>query len=277
MKIKCIVGLILISFLLACTPPPKDIDLSTFMVTMERTACFGPCPIYKVTIHGNGEVFYDGEQYVQGTGKKELRISEKDIQALKNEINKAGFFSLKDNYDFEVTDLPTTITTITLDGKTKSVRNYYGAPDRLKILEKKIDELSGISDLIKPTRFGFDEVIFLEKKACFGPCPVYEVAFYQDGHIEYEGFEHVNATGKLESTLDTDDFINLFKEILSKGFLSLEDNYLKEVEDAPTQTILIQYAGISKRITYNIDPPKVLLEIEDRINEVTGAKQLVGE
>ena len=31
------------------------------VITLERTACFGTCPIYTITIYGDGRVVYDGE------------------------------------------------------------------------------------------------------------------------------------------------------------------------------------------------------------------------
>jgi len=277
MKKICIIGLFLINFLVACTPAPQDIDLSTFVVRMERDPCFGPCPIYEVTIHGNGSVYYEGTAYVQGIGKKELLIPQEDVRALIDEIYKAKFFLLKNNYDAPITDLPTTTTTVTVNGKTKSVRNYYGAPQRLITLENKIDELSGISFQIEATRFPYDDVIFLQKTVCFGPCPVYEVAIYEDGHIEYEGFEYVNVTGKQQATLDPDAFYDLYYDLKDLGFFELNDSYLVEVEDAPTQTIFVQLGGRSKEIIYNIDPPKVLLEIEALIDNITGTNQWVGD
>ena len=35
------------------------------LIHMQRTSCFGTCPIYAVTIDGRGAVTYDGERFVR--------------------------------------------------------------------------------------------------------------------------------------------------------------------------------------------------------------------
>ena len=53
------------------------------------------------------------------------------------------FFSLRNSYDASVTDLPTVITSITIQNETKTVSNYADAgPNRLHDLELKIDEIT---------------------------------------------------------------------------------------------------------------------------------------
>jgi hypothetical protein len=46
----------------ACSAAPEPAaDYSNMVITLERTACFGTCPIYRLTIQGNGQVVYEGE------------------------------------------------------------------------------------------------------------------------------------------------------------------------------------------------------------------------
>ena len=40
------------------------------VITLERTACFGVCPVYKLTIYGDGRVLYDGIRFVRTEGPK---------------------------------------------------------------------------------------------------------------------------------------------------------------------------------------------------------------
>lgn len=46
----------------------SDTDLKTLMVRMERIGCYGNCPAYTVTIHGDGRVEYDGKSHVKENG-----------------------------------------------------------------------------------------------------------------------------------------------------------------------------------------------------------------
>ena len=125
------------------------------VITIERTACFGSCPIYAAEIHADGEVVYRGKEFVKEIGERRFKISQKQIQEIIQEFQRIDYFSLKDKYDADengmsVTDLPTTITSICLDGKTKKIVNYYGAPKKLEQLEDKIDSLSGLYKYLSP-------------------------------------------------------------------------------------------------------------------------------
>ena len=60
---------------------------------------------------------------------------------------------MKNKYEFDengmsFTDLPTTTTSISLNGKYKKVVNYYGTPKELNELENKIDEVAGLKKFI---------------------------------------------------------------------------------------------------------------------------------
>lgn len=110
------------------------------IITMERTVCFGSCPDYTLTIYGNGTVIYDGRNFVAVTGRQTSTIPQEDVRELIRSFYSVGYFSLRDEYVEQVTDLSTTTTSITIDGQFKQVINYYGAPESLRQLENKIDE-----------------------------------------------------------------------------------------------------------------------------------------
>ncbi len=115
---------------------------SDVVITLERTACHGKCPVYKLVIYGDGNVVYNGEAFVKVKGEHTSRIPEAQLQELLAVFDQTQYFSLQDEYTASITDLPTVKTSITIDGKTKYVVNYYGAPEELKQLEMKIDEIS---------------------------------------------------------------------------------------------------------------------------------------
>ena len=43
-------------------------------VTLERTPCFGTCPVYTVAISRSGEVTFDGKRHVAHTGQATATI-----------------------------------------------------------------------------------------------------------------------------------------------------------------------------------------------------------
>ena len=125
------------------------------LITIERKSCFGSCPAYSAEIFPDGTVNYHGKYDVRITGDKSHRIANVLIEKLIKAFEDINYFSLKDEYRFDenglsYTDLPTTITSLSLNGKYKRIVNYYGAPMDLDKLEDKIDQLGDIYQYIGP-------------------------------------------------------------------------------------------------------------------------------
>ena len=49
--------------------PTTENSYADLLITMERTPCHGTCPVYKLTISGNGEVTYEGHNFVEVEGE----------------------------------------------------------------------------------------------------------------------------------------------------------------------------------------------------------------
>jgi hypothetical protein len=149
---KRLISLLLGLSLAACGlgGPAATPDAAGAVITLERAACFGTCPIYKLTLHGDGRVEYLGGQYVAVIGPRTGAISPAQVQELLAAFNRAGYARLADAYTAPATDLPSTITSLTLNGQTKTVNNYGGcvidfpgkAPQALCDLETQIDTVT---------------------------------------------------------------------------------------------------------------------------------------
>jgi len=114
------------------------------VITLQRTACFGTCPVYKLTIRGDGSVTYEGRKYVRIVGTRQSTIDRAAVAKLVQEFADAGYFGFGDRYRSRfVSDQPTVFTSLTMSGRRKSVEDYWGAPAALKALEQKIDDLAG--------------------------------------------------------------------------------------------------------------------------------------
>jgi hypothetical protein len=125
------------------TAAPNGLD--DVVITLERTACFGSCLVYTLTIYSNGTVVYEGEEFVATKGRVETTISQEKIKQLILGFEEVDYFSLNNDYiERTITDAQTVITSITIDRKTKTIEHYHGdlnAPEQLTKLENKIDEI----------------------------------------------------------------------------------------------------------------------------------------
>lgn len=122
---------------------PKIRDWTSLHIRLERTVCLGTCPSYSVEISGDGSVVYQGRACVAETGERRAQIPANEVRDLFAKFQDADFFTFRDRYEAQVTDNPTTTTSIAFDGKSKSVVDYVGAsagmPHKVTALEDAID------------------------------------------------------------------------------------------------------------------------------------------
>jgi hypothetical protein len=130
------------------------------LITLRRTNCFYTCPDYLVTIFADGTVTFEGYANVRVKGTTQTKISREKMQLLVAAFVKAKYFSLRDSYSLPEdgckiynADADSAITSIIIDGKTKSVTHYLGCHRRnlkaLFDLETKIDEVANTKQWIE--------------------------------------------------------------------------------------------------------------------------------
>ena len=111
-------------------------------IQLRRTPCYGTCPVYHVTIRGDGHFKYVGERHVQRQGRYTGRVHPWHLKKLAQFLREAGFMDLEDRYFTPITDQATVYTTVTLDGVTKEIEHYANAgPPSLWAVEELIDLL----------------------------------------------------------------------------------------------------------------------------------------
>lgn len=111
-------------------------------ISLERTPCFGGCPIYKVTLKPDGTVIYDGKRFVEKIGKYEGQVTPEDVIKIRDVATKLDFWKLKDKYTAQITDMPSAIVTIDAGDKKKTTDNYGGqGPTELWAIEQLIDKV----------------------------------------------------------------------------------------------------------------------------------------
>jgi hypothetical protein len=128
-------------------PFPKVQDWNSIKITLERTVCYGMCPSYKVELHGDGTVLYEGRSSVAVKGSQSASVPQANIAELVKLFEQADYYSLRSEYKSGITDNPTQTTSIEIDGQRKQVVDYVGLylgmPVSVTKLEEAIDRLSG--------------------------------------------------------------------------------------------------------------------------------------
>lgn len=129
---------------------------------MQRTACYGQCPIYRVEIHADGRVTYTGVDFVKVKGLRESRIAPDDVARISAALRKVKFAQLREKYQVEgdgcgkmATDFSSVLFAVTAAGKTKNVAFYTGCrgpaipAEDLVGLAQAIDAIAGTAELVK--------------------------------------------------------------------------------------------------------------------------------
>lgn len=111
-------------------------------IGIERSACFGTCPIYTFTAKSDGTFHYKGVEHVERKGEFSGTIPFWHFHRLAQFIRDSDYMEFENGYTRMVTDNPTTITTVVMNGKRKTVSNYASAgPTKLWAIEQLIDDL----------------------------------------------------------------------------------------------------------------------------------------
>jgi hypothetical protein len=124
------------------TQPTAWQEVSDVEIKLERWGCYGECPVYEITISGNGTVVYRGYRYVMLEGEQVDLISQQLVEDLLEDFEEIDFYSLPDYTSSPATDMPKTSLSLSIAGNAKTLRHNYGdrnAPKELSALERKID------------------------------------------------------------------------------------------------------------------------------------------
>jgi len=109
-------------------------------IGLERTVCYGTCPIYSVVLKSDGSVQYVGEEHVSHIGTRKGEIPPSEFNQLAEFLIDSGYMTLETEFPSGITDLPSAFTTAVVNGKRKVIQNVGGlGPVKLWALEQAID------------------------------------------------------------------------------------------------------------------------------------------
>lgn len=123
------------------TAESSSINDTALFMSLQRTPCFGTCPVYVVTVWQDGGAVYQGGQNAARVGRFVGHLDQVQRTALLRRAQELGFFTLEDRYDGEVTDLPSTIITVVAGERRKQVLGRVGFPPAFKHFRSYADSL----------------------------------------------------------------------------------------------------------------------------------------
>jgi len=106
--------------------PFPEVRREEVVITLTRTACFGPCPAYRLTIHGDGRVRLQARAGALIEGDHDYRIPVERVDALIARFRAADFWSLEPRYEAPITDQASATLTFAAGANEMTVMDYAG-------------------------------------------------------------------------------------------------------------------------------------------------------
>lgn len=108
---------------------------------MEKTACFGQCPVFVMKFYANGTVELNAKENLPQLGLFEMKLSKQDIKEFEAQLRTMNFCGLEEIYGSNAMDFPSTFVRYSCEGETKSVEAVTEIPENLQNFILTIDKL----------------------------------------------------------------------------------------------------------------------------------------
>lgn len=113
------------------SPQEKSADRNLY-IRIQRTGCYGRCPIDKVELLPEGTVRYEGERFVPRLGVYTRQLSQAELARAEQLLREGNFAQYEEVYDNPgISDLPSIILTYRIDGQERSITCRTGCPPSL--------------------------------------------------------------------------------------------------------------------------------------------------
>lgn len=120
----------------------------------------------------------------------------------------------------------------------------------------------------KGYRYSAEDVIEMERGACFGTCPVYDFKIDGLGRATFNGKTFVKLEGAFEKQFTAEETNELFDAFKKSDFWSYENEYTAPVTDLPTTWLSFYFMDRSKKIRCYYDIPVRLVNLIHDVEEL---------
>ncbi|HNR08536.1 MAG TPA: DUF6438 domain-containing protein [Saprospiraceae bacterium] len=110
------------------------------LIEMDKSPCFGLCPVYRLTVYRDGLMKMDAKQNMKISGLHTLQLNKADIASLRSKLEKMGLEKYQEEYREPVADAPSTELRYYIDGKPKRIFTNFIFPAPLQKITEELDQ-----------------------------------------------------------------------------------------------------------------------------------------
>jgi hypothetical protein len=114
----------------------------------------------------------------------------------------------------------------------------------------------------------------IERTACAGTCPVYQIEVWDDGAVRYDGRAHVEVLGQAEARLSAAELARVRAAFEEGRFTAMQPPPLVVI-DLPT-TILGYRNGERMHVIQYLGAPPEMQRLEHELETTVGASRWIG-
>lgn len=111
------------------------------IIEISKGACFGRCPVYTMTVYGQGLVSYEGKRFTDKVGIYTKQLLEVEYTQLFKAFKDANLWQYQDEYNSRIPDLPMITIHYFNKGSQKKIMGKEGRPETVMGLEKQLDAI----------------------------------------------------------------------------------------------------------------------------------------
>jgi len=131
------------------------------VIVLQRHTCERHCPVYRVTLFGDGTVIYFGQYYVRRMGVVLGHVDREAFQKLVETAKRIDYFNLKSEYgyhetsgcEYRIPDGPIVSISVTVGSQSHGVIHHHrcggSIPAQLTEFEDEIERVANIARFTK--------------------------------------------------------------------------------------------------------------------------------
>lgn len=134
--------MMILAALISCQTGKKSASSAAPFVEIKSGACFGFCPVFRLTVRNNGLVEYEGMRFAEKAGLDSFQLTKAELAGLRKKVRQVNLWQYPDRIETQVADAPFVTLTAFRDGQSKSVVGSIDRPAPLLELETLLKNLA---------------------------------------------------------------------------------------------------------------------------------------
>lgn len=137
---------LVLAVLISCKTGEKTARQRAPFVELKSGACFGFCPVFRLTVRNSGLVAYEGIRFAEKIGLDSFQLTKAEMTRLREKVQQVNLWQYPEKIESQVVDAPFATLTVFRDGQSKSVSGSIDRPAPLLELENLLKELAEAHD-----------------------------------------------------------------------------------------------------------------------------------